>query len=466
MIYKENFMPAGERLRDAKETVWINPECVFAEREKILEAAYEQCGMTEEDTWKAEERLQRFAPLIRKLFPETEETGGIIESALEEIPDMKSCLEKTYSLEIPGRVFLKKDSHLPVAGSVKARGGIYEVLKHTEDIARERALLTVSKPSTASGASGNIISQTSSGNSFGDLAEPEAAAVFREYAVQVGSTGNLGMSIGIMSAALGYRAAVHMSADARQWKKDLLRDRGVTVVEYEGDYGQAVEQGRRLSEEDPKSYFVDDENSKDLFLGYSTAGPRLKRQLEEKGLFPDREHPLFVYLPCGVGGAPGGITFGLKQAFGDAVHCFFAEPVQAPCVLLGMASGLGGDICVQDIGLTGKTHADGLAVGRASSLVCRTMRPLLSGAVTVEDRHLYDHMRELLDSEKIFLEPSACAAFYGLVSLWQSSGMKDYLKEHGLTERIKDAVHIVWATGGSLVPEEIRKEYMETFLKE
>ena len=38
----------------------------------------------------------------------------------------------------------------------------------------------------------------------------------------------------------------------------------------------------------------------------------------------------------------------------------------------------------------------------------------------------------------------------------------EYLKENGLAEKMKNAVHIVWATGGSLVPKEIREEYIHT----
>lgn len=181
------------------------------------------------------------------------------------------------------------------------------------------------------------------------------------------------------------------------------------------------------------------------------------------GLAPNEQRPLFVYLPCGVGGAPGGITFGLKQVFGDAVHCFFVEPTQAPCMLLGMATGLNNRICVKDIGLTGLTHADGLAVGRPSGFVGGVMKPLLSGICTVADFQLYQYMRDLLETENIFIEPSSCAAFAGL-RYFSQPDMQKYLEQHNLIQQLPQAIHIAWATGGALVPEEIREQYQHTYL--
>lgn len=432
-------IPILKEIAKEKEIIWINPDkTTFREGMKNSE-------LTMADVEDAEARLTRFAPFIMKCFPETSKQGGIIESELVPVPRMQKLINEKYKSNLKGRLLLKKDSHLAIAGSVKARGGIYEVLKHTEELALEHGILRKD-------------------DNYEKLALPAAREFFSKYTIQVGSTGNLGMSIGIMSAAVGYKVIVHMSSDAKQWKKNLLRSRGVTVVEYESDYSEAVKNGRRLSDEDPISYFVDDENSRNLFLGYAVAAKRLTGQLKQLHIQVDAEHPLFVYIPCGVGGAPGGVSFGLKQVFQDAVHCFFVEPTQAPCMVTGMASGLQNKISVQDIGLTGLTHADGLAVGRPSGFVGNVMKPFLSGEFTIKDSNLYHYMRDLLESEDIFLEPSACAAFQGPIRFNLCQETQEYIRRNRLENKMEQAAHIAWATGGSLVPENIREEYKNTYL--
>ena len=43
--------------------------------------------------------------------------------------------------------------------------------------------------------------------------------------------------------------------------------------------------------------------------------------------------------------------------------------------------------------------------------------------------------------------------------------LRKYLQENHLEEKMKNATHIAWATGGSLVPEAIREEYKNTYLE-
>ena len=412
-----------EDLRAMKETFWLNP------RLRPAAEGLAAAPVTAADVADAAARLERFAPYIARVFPETRPAGGIIESPLTPIPAMQAALGS-----FPGQLLLKQDSRLPISGSIKARGGIYEVLHRAEEIALREGVLSLE-------------------DNYEKLAEPDCRALFGRYAVAVGSTGNLGLSIGIMSAALGFRVTVHMSADARQWKKDLLRSKGVTVVEYAGDYGKAVAEGRRQAQGDPRCHFVDDESSRTLFLGYAVAAQRTARQLADLGIPVDRDHPLLVYLPCGVGGGPGGVAFGLKLLYGDSVHCFFAEPTHAPCMTLGLATGLHDGICVGDYGIDGKTAADGLAVGRASGLVSRIMDPLLTGCFTVEDARLYRLLGLLADTENIRLEPSALAGLPGMGLVCAG----DWAERQGID--LRNAVHIAWATGGSMVPEDIWQEY-------
>ncbi|MBK5346545.1 D-serine ammonia-lyase [Bacillus sp. TH44] len=434
---KEQY-PLVNNLITTEEVFWINPNM------EKYETAIKNSPLNEEHVKDAEERLKRFAPYIAKVFPETKETGGIIESPLVKIPSMKQSLEKSYGQPILGELLLKCDSGLPISGSIKARGGIYEVLKHAEQLALQHGMLTGE-------------------DDYSILDSDRFRGFFAKYSIAVGSTGNLGLSIGIMSAKLGFNVTVHMSADAKEWKKDLLRSKGVNVIEYEADYSKAVEEGRLQADADPSCYFVDDENSHDLFLGYAVAASRLQKQLEELEIVVDEEYPLFVYLPCGVGGGPGGVAFGLKLLYKDNVHCFFAEPTHSPCMLLGLMTGLHDKIAVQDIGIDNVTDADGLAVGRPSGFVGKTMEPFLSGNYTVSDEELYRLLKELADTENIYLEPSALAGMIGPLNVCKAEN--EYLQKQQLTEKVKKGTHIVWGTGGSMVPEDVMNGYYKKGLE-
>ncbi|TXX96067.1 D-serine ammonia-lyase [Vibrio cholerae] len=426
--------PLVKELIELKEVSWFNPSITR------LEEGLSYVGLGSEDIQDASQRLKRFAPYLAKAFPETAKTNGIIESEVVPISEMQSVLEREYDTPIQGRLLLKKDSHLPISGSIKARGGIYEVLTHAEKLAIEAGLLTES-------------------DDYSKLLNEEFRDFFKRFSIAVGSTGNLGMSIGIMSAKLGFSVSVHMSADARAWKKNRLRALGVNVIEYAQDYGVAVAQGRKEAENDPTCFFIDDENSQTLFLGYSVAGERLKKQFDEKGIAVDAQHPLFVYLPCGVGGGPGGVAFGLKMAFGDNVHCIFAEPTHSPCMMLGVHTGLHDAISVQDIGIDNITAADGLAVGRASGFAGRAMERLLDGYLTISDERMYRLLGQLNEAENIQLEPSALAGMIGPIVVTKSV---EYRARMQFDDTVMgNATHLVWATGGGMVP----AEEMDSYLK-
>ena len=417
-----------------QETTWFNPGVA------PVAQAIGDVGLTEADVADASARLTRFASYLRQAFPETASSGGIIESDIVPVSHLQQLLGERYNQVLTGSLWLKRDSHLPISGSIKARGGIYEVLKHAEDLALAENFLTLE-------------------DDYAVLHSDKARAFFGQYKIAVGSTGNLGMSIGIMGAALGFQVTVHMSADARQWKKDKLRAHGVTVIEYASDYSVAVAQGREQAEADPACHFVDDENSVNLFLGYAVAAERLKQQLAAAQITVDAQHPLFVYLPCGVGGAPGGVAFGLKLAFGDAVHCIFAEPTHSPCMMLGVYTGLHDEVSVQDFGIDNVTAADGLAVGRASGFVGKAMQRLLDGFYTVSDEEMYSLLALMERSEGLRLEPSALAGVPGIARV--QADQQGYLARAGLdAHAMANATHLIWATGGNMVPGDEMDAYL------
>lgn len=409
------------RLQKGAPLLWVNPD-----RVPVLMADVPVQPTQVKD---AEQNWRDVAPLLQQCFPELQDKNGAISSELIAVEGLAQSLGNDQ-----GRHFVKADHALPVAGSIKARGGIYEVYLYGLSLARSLGLITANDTPMS-------------------LTHPDVKAAFANYTVAVGSTGNLGLSVGIAARALGFRAVVHMSSDAKAWKVERLKRHGVDVVQHDADYGSAVAAARDQAGSDPTIYFVDDERSELLFFGYSAAAAELRDQLKAQNILVDAEHPLFVYLPCGIGGAPGGAAYGLKQVFGDHAHCFFTEPAQSPCALVQLAAGLEKQVNVYDIGLTNKTEADGMAVAEVSWFIAQVMHPLLSGVYTVADDDLFRWLALAHDQAGLQLEPSAAACLGGPAAVMDTAEGQGYLAQNGLTQHMTQATHVMWATGGSFVPE-------------
>jgi D-serine dehydratase len=127
--------------------------------------------------------------------------------------------------------------------------------------------------------------------------------------------------------------------------------------------------------------------------------------------------------------------------------------------LLGLLTGLNDQVSVQDFGLDNRTAADGLAVPRPSAFAGKAAGHLISACMTVSDERLFQYLKALKDTENHWIEPSAAAGIIGPQMLLGSRAGQHYLAEHQLADKMVNATHLFWATGGGMVPEKNKEAY-------
>jgi len=392
-----------EHMRAGLPTPWLRPSGPAQNVPGLAKSAIEE----------VRQRFERFERPLAQLFPDSG-WDGRIRSPLQRYPARIGAVSE---------LFVKCDSLLPMTGSVKARGGVYELLCSIEAFARREKLLT-------------------DGMEYSALLAPAAREALAKHRVIVASTGNLGFSIGLVGRAFGVDIEVHMSSDAKEWKKTRLRALGARVVEHATDYEGAVSAARQAALA-CDAYFIDDERSLHLFAGYSVAGRELATQLAAERIEISADRPLVVYLPCGVGGAPGGISAGLLQEYADAVVIVFVEPIASACMFVALATGQRQPVYA--FGLDNNTIADGLAVPTASELVVERIGARIDAVIALPDSSMTEWVRRAWRESKLRLEPSGAAGFAAIEPFLAARA------ERG--DAIGNAVHVVWTTGGSLVPD-------------
>ena len=171
----------------------------------------------------------------------------------------------------------------------------------------------------------------------------------------------------------------------------------------------------------------------------------------EHALLPEKG--LVVPGDCVIGADSHTCTYGALGAFSTGIG--------STDMAVGMATGENSSVCVQDFGIDNRTAADGLAVGRASGFVGGLMRSFMSGCYTLQDERMYTLLAQLADAEELFLEPSALAGMYGPVLTQPGQLLGAYTETALPAGALANATHLVWATGGNMVPREEMQRYYE-----
>ncbi|MGC3833007.1 hypothetical protein ACPSKX_01160 [Moritella viscosa] len=86
------------------------------------------------------------------------------------------------------------------------------------------------------------------------------------------------------------------------------------------------------------------------------------------------------------------------------------------------------------------------------------MERMLDGYITLTDADMYQLLGLIHDTEQLKLEPSALAGMPGIVHVVNNS---DYLERMQLRDSLANATHLVWATGGGMVPDQEMTAYLQ-----
>ena len=88
------------------------------------------------------------------------------------------------------------------------------------------------------------------------------------------------------------------------------------------------------------------------------------------------------------------------------------------------------------------------------------MQRLIDGYYTVQDEELYALLALLERSESLKLEPSALAGVPGISHVLSADANEYRIRLKLTSEQLANATHLVWATGGSMVPTSEMEHYL------
>jgi threonine dehydratase len=219
---------------------------------------------------------------------------------------------------------LERDLELSHAAAVQTRARIADFVRVTPVLALEEAADGVTRALKL-----ELLQRTGSFKVRGAAAALSAGE--RPRAVVAASTGNHGLAVAAVAAALGLPCRVFVPATAAPAKLARLRAAaGVEVVEVEGDPLLAELAARDAAAGEPGTLLVPPYNDANVVLGQATLGLELLDQLETA---PDA-----LFAAVGGGGLISGIALAVRARWPGCriVGCL---PAASPAMASAVAAG-------------------------------------------------------------------------------------------------------------------------------
>ena len=210
------------------------------------------------------------------------------------------------------------------------------------------------------------------------------------------TSGNMGISLAMFSAALGFKCKIVMPCNMSEERKCMLRSFGAELIEVEaGDFDGAIALRNQLAEEKGWFNFNQFHNPYNIESHYYTTGMEICKD------FPlDRNIDAFV-----AGTGTGGTLMGAGKFVANMHNCplYAIEPAESP-VMSGGCPGLHG---IQGIGDGSKFLVD---------------LDVVEDVLTVSTQDAKDMMQYLAKTFGIFVGFSAAANYIGAKRLIEEKG--------------------------------------------
>ncbi len=216
------------------------------------------------------------------------------------------------------------------------------------------------------------------------------------------SAGNHAQGMAYMCRQMNKKGVIFMPVTTPQQKIQKTRMFGGDNIEIHlvGDYFDVTLAAAQTWCAEQGGYFLSPFDDDDVIEGQASIAVEIESQL---GRTPDH-----VILP--VGG--GGMSSGVAQYFGEAVHALFVEPKGGACLRAALEAGHPVALGRVD------TFVDGAAVGKIGERPFEILKNIpLPDVLTLPEDRICTTILEMLNVEGIVLEPAGALAVEALGDL-------------------------------------------------